>query len=128
MKILLDTHVILFIYSEENRISSNARRALDDAANELIVSAISIYEIVRKHMIGKLPQAGRFISDWQAILARDGFTLIDLRPDEAACAAAFPSTHRDPFDRMLAAQALVNGLFLLSADTALDGFGVERLW
>lgn len=128
MSHLLDTHVLLFFLNDEERFSAVARTILADRSNPIFVSAVSLYEIGLKQRLGKLRGAERFVAEWRTILAAEGFDILDLSADHAVVAAAFPSTHRDPFDRMLAAQALVNGLVLLSADTALDGFGVERLW
>ena len=128
MNVLLDTHVLLYIYGDHERLSDPARRMLDDPACHLHASAVSIYEIVQKQRLGKLPGAEAFVGDWSGILARDSIALLGLSADEAAVAAGFDGPHRDPFDRMLAAQAIRGDLVILSADAALDGFGVRRLW
>lgn len=128
MSHLLDTHVLLFFLNDEERLSIPARSILADRGNVVLVSAVSLYEICLKHRLGKLRGADRFVREWRSMLQDEGFGLLDLGPEHAVAAAAFDALHRDPFDRMLAAQALVEGMVLLSADAALDGFGVRRVW
>lgn len=99
-----------------------------DLDNEILVSAASVYEISLKVRLGKLPEAVEFESDLVAnIESRLGYTLLPLEPESMMRAARFDVPHADPFDRMIAAQAIQSNLTLLSADPKLDAFGVRRL-
>ena len=99
-----------------------------DLDNEILVSAASVYEISLKVRLGKLPEAVEFESDLTAnIESRLGYTLLPLEPESMMRAARFDDPHADPFDRMIAAQAIQNNLALLSTDPKLDAFGVRRL-
>jgi PIN domain nuclease of toxin-antitoxin system len=105
-----------------------ARKLIADLDNEVLVSAASVYEISLKVRYGKLPEAVEFESDLIAnIENRLGYTVLPLEPETMMRAARFEGSHADPFDRMIAAQAIQNNLSLLSTDTRLDGFGVRRL-
>jgi PIN domain nuclease of toxin-antitoxin system len=99
-----------------------------DLENEILVSAASVYEISLKVRLGKLPEAAEFESDLIAnIESRLGYTLLPLEPESMMRAARFQESHADPFDRMIAAQAIQNNLPVLSTDPKLDVFGVRRL-
>src|ERR1700728_4171926 len=105
-----------------------ARKLIADFNNEILVSAASVYEISLKVRIGKLPEAAEFESDLIAnIENRLGYTLLPLEPETMMRAARFEDPHADPFDRMIAAQAIQNNLPLLSTDPKLDVFGIRRL-
>jgi PIN domain nuclease of toxin-antitoxin system len=104
------------------------RKLIEDLNNDILVSAASIYEISLKVRLGKLPEAVDFESDLIAnIENRLGFTVLPLEPESMMRAARFEDKHGDPFDRMLAAQAIQHHLPVLSTDLKLDAFGVRRL-
>ena len=128
MRILLDTHAFLWWLQGSPRLSPTARTAIDDAGNVILVSAASAWEITTKYRLGKLPGAAVVASDVSGVIADQGFDELPITVDDAARAGALPSPHGDPFDRMLAAQALSRRLTLVSVDQVLDGFGVARLW
>ena len=110
------------------RMEGWARKVIADLDNEILVSAASVYEISLKVRLGKLPEAVKFESDLITnIESRRGYTLLPLEAESMMRAARFENPHADPFDRMIAAQAIQNNLPLLSTDPKLDVFGVRRL-
>ncbi|HEV2135066.1 MAG TPA: type II toxin-antitoxin system VapC family toxin [Terracidiphilus sp.] len=128
MRILIDTHYVLWAAINSKRMEPWARKLIADLDNEILVSAASVYEISLKVRLGKLPEAVEFESDLIAnIESRLGYALLPLEPESMMRAARFEQPHADPFDRMIAAQAIQNNLPLLSTDPRLDAFGVRRL-
>lgn len=128
MRVLIDTHYVLWAAMNSKRMEAWAREFIADLDNEILVSAASIYEISLKVRLGKLPEAVKFESDLITnIENRLGYTLLPLEPESMMRAARFENSHADPFDRMIAAQAIQNNLPLLSTDPKLDAFGVRRL-
>lgn len=128
MRILLDTHYVLWSAINSTRMEPWARNLIADLNNEILVSAASIYEISLKVRLGKLPEAVEFESDLILnIENRLGYTLLPLDPASMMRAARFEPSHADPFDRMIAAQSIQNNLPILSTDARLDAFGVRRL-
>ena len=128
MRLLIDTHYVLWAALNSSRMEPWARKLIADLNNEILVSAASIYEISLKVRIGKLPEAVAFESDLIVnIETRLGYTLLPLEPDAMMRAARFENVHADPFDRMIAAHAIQNSLPVLSTDEKLDAFGVRRL-
>ena len=128
MRLLLDTHALIWWLEGSPRLSVGARRAIADSLNEKLVSAASAWEITTKHRLGKLPGADEFASEIPWAIADEGFAELPITVDEAARAGALPGPLGDPFDRMLIAQALARNLTVVSADTVFDGYGVRRLW
>src|SRR5580704_13521466 len=104
---LLDTHALLFWLFGDKRLSKKARKLLGDAKRECLVSAASVFEIATKHRLGKLPGAAHIAHDVPAYVLGAGFSLLDISPRHAQQAGAWATPHRDPFDRLLAAQALL---------------------
>ncbi len=128
MKILLDTHVVLWAIAEPARLSSRARNLLLDEAHELFFSAASIWEIQLKRRAGKLTLSNEpnFLPGH---LRRLGVQqTLAISPEHAYRVASLPLTHRDPFDCLLAAQCLSEGLHLLSVDPAFASLGVPAIW
>lgn len=128
MTLLLDTHALLFWWSAPERLPGRVVSLLRDPANECLVSAASGWEIATKHRIGKFPQGGRVIEQWEERMAEDGFRELPITTRHALKAGALPGEHRDPFDRMLAAQGLLESVPVVSADIAVADLGAERLW
>ena len=128
MQMLLDTHTFLWWLGGNRRLSAPARRAIEDDAHTIFVSAASAWEIATKHRIGKLPQAEAVALDVTGSIAGQGFEELAITVDDAARAGRLPGLHRDPFDRVLIAQALVRDMAIVSVDRAFDGYGVRRLW
>jgi PIN domain nuclease of toxin-antitoxin system len=128
VRVLIDTHYVLWAAINSKRMETWARKLMADLDNEILVSAASVYEISLKVRLGKLPEAVEFESDLVAnIESRLGYSVLPLEPESMARAARFDDPHADPFDRMIAAQAIENNLPLLSTDSKLDVFGVRRL-
>jgi PIN domain nuclease of toxin-antitoxin system len=109
---------------ELERVSSNAVEAIEDRGTRALISAVVIWEVAIKRQLGKLDAP----PDLLAQLERAGVDLLAITPRHADRVATLPMHHRDPFDRLLVAQADVDGLVLVSADTELSEYGVEVLW
>jgi len=128
LSFLLDTHAFLWWLADSGRLSAPARRAIADSANEILISAATAWEIATKFRIGKLPDREPVALDVAEHIASQGFSELTISVDDAERAGRLQGAHRDPFDRMLAAQTLARGLSLVSVDTAFDQFGVRRIW
>ena len=128
VRFFIDTHYLLWAALNSPRMEPWAKRLIGDLNNEILVSAASIYEISLKVRNGKLPEAVEFESDLIFnVENRLGYRLLPMEPAEMMCAARFSDSHADPFDRMIAAQAIRNNLPILSTDAKLDAFGVRRM-
>jgi PIN domain nuclease of toxin-antitoxin system len=127
VQLLLDTHALLWWLAGDRRLSAPARRAIENDENAVFVSAASAWEISTKHRLGKL-DAAAIAGRLGALLTSQGFESLDMTVNHAERAGALPGEHRDPFDRMLAAQAQAENLTLVSNDAAFDGYGVALLW
>jgi PIN domain nuclease of toxin-antitoxin system len=128
VRLLLDTHALLWWLAGDERLSEAARAAIADAANEVYVSAASAWEVTTKHRRGKLPGAGPLAVDFAREVVRQGFRPLEITQGHGEDAGALPGPHRDPFDRMLIAQARHEHMALVSSEAAVDGYGVARLW
>lgn len=128
MRILLDTHALIWWLAGNTRLPVRARNAISDLSNEKLVSAASAWEITTKHRLGRLPEASLLAQDIAGALAGQGFEGLPISVDDAARAGALPGPNQDPFDRMLIAQALNHNLTLVSNETLFDSYGVQRLW
>lgn len=128
MRLLLDTHAFFWWFSGNSRLSLPARQAIADDGNDVMVSAASAWEIATKHRIGKLPDADALALDMTGAIAGQDFEELAITVEDAARAGSLPGSLRDPFDRMLIAQALAHGLVLISMETLFDRYGVRRLW
>lgn len=106
-------------------MSDRLRERLVDAAQDVFVSSASVWEIATKYRLGKLPQAAEVAGDVPAWVARAGFVPLPISPGHAQLAGGWQHAHRDPFDRMLAAQARIEALPLATDDPALASFGVD---
>lgn len=128
MRILIDTHYVIWAATDPSLMEPWARTLIEDVDNEILVSAVSLYEISLKVRYGKLPEADEFECDLIAnIEDRLVFRILPLEPETMLRAARFEDIHADPFDRMIAAQAIQSNLPILSTDPKLDAFGVRRL-
>ena len=128
MRLLLDTHAFLWWVINDRRLSQASRQMIADDNNDVLVSAASAWEITTKHRTGKLPDADPVADNMIESIAREGFEELPVTVAEAARAGALPGPLRDPFDRMLIAQALSRSLVLVSNDPLFDRYGVRRLW
>jgi PIN domain nuclease of toxin-antitoxin system len=119
LKLLLDTHVLLWWLAGSSSLSSRAREMIADPENTVFVSAVSMWEIWLKQSLGKL----RLPGDFDARLSAESFESLPLTASQTRQVSSLPWHHRDPFDRMLVAQAQVDKLLLLTADEALAAYG-----
>ena len=110
------------------RLSRNAHTAIETLTNEVFVSVVNVWEAATKHRSGKLPEAARLVSDPSSVFAQLRFVSLPVHVEHARLGGSMPHTHKDPFDRMLAAQALIEGLMLVSKDDIFDSMLVTRLW
>lgn len=127
MRLLLDTHALFWMLRDDPRLSRRAAAAIDEA-DEVLVSAVSGYEICFKRRIDKMPEAAALAEAFEAEIARADCTQLPVTLTHAIVASKLDPAHRDPFDRMLIAQAQIEGVALVSNEKLFDGFGVERIW
>ena len=126
--LLLDTHALLWWLAGDDRLSVAARAAIADEANEIFVSAATAWEIATKARIGKLPAPALTGSGMMRTIAAQGFHELAITVAHGERAGSLPGMHRDPFDRMLIAQAHAEAMALVSNETVFDGYGVTRVW
>jgi len=128
LRLLLDTHAVLWWFNGNVNLSLAARAAIADEDNQVFVSAVSAMEVTTKHRIGKLPEADQLAARFEAMMADQGFVALDIAPPHGALAGRLPIAHRDPFDRMLIAQSILEGMPLVSNERVFDEAGVSRIW
>lgn len=129
MKVLLDTHALLWFITDATRLSPTARATLDDPGTTLVVSAASAWEIATKHRIGRLPAAEPVVDAYPEHLARIRAEELPVSTRHALLGGGMAWDHQDPFDRLIGAQAITESLPLVTRDPAFDGLaGVRVLW
>ena len=128
MRALLDTDALLWWLSDDPALSRRAREAIANTKNTLIVSAASAWEVATKVRLGKLPTAANLASDFAGHLQREGFETLAISTEHAIRAGLLAGSLRDPFDRMLIAQAQAENMPLVSNETLFDDYGIRRLW
>ncbi len=128
MKVLLDTHTVIWANLTPYKLSRAARDIIADEENVVFVSAVTAWEIATKVRNGRLPEAEEMEREFLGDMDKAGFTLLPVSVEEGLRAGRLIGDHRDPFDRMLAAQALAMDIPIISVDLKLDTFGVRRIW
>jgi PIN domain nuclease of toxin-antitoxin system len=128
LRLLLDTHALIWWLLGDTALTSAARDAIGDRSNDVFVSAASAWEITTKHRIGKLPQAAMLAADVGGVSAQQGFQELAITLRHAQLAGSLPGPHRDPFDRMLIAQALHEQMILVSQENIFGRYGAQTLW
>ncbi len=128
MKILLDTNVVLWAALSPGKLTAAAASAISSTRNDLLISAASAWEIATKVRLGKLPEATKLEANFISASQLAGYTLLPIHADTALRSGRLLGAHGDPFDRMIAAQALELDIPVISADPKLDSFGVRRIW
>ena len=128
MNLLLDTHALIWWLAGDEALSRRARLAIGDEANSVAISAASAMEVATKFRIGKLPDAALLAQDFEAIIADQGFVELPITVRHARLAGEMNIAHKDPFDRLLIAQALAEDKTLVSNEAPFDSFAVKRLW
>lgn len=128
MKLLLDTHALLWWWTDDKQLSAAARAAIADERNTVLVSAASVWEISTKHRLGKLAMAATALKQFPSLIEADGFEHLPITWQHSLRAGAYNHDHRDPFDRMLAAQSETEAARLVTCDSAFGGFSTDVLW
>jgi PIN domain nuclease of toxin-antitoxin system len=128
MRVLIDTHVLLWAVTGDRRLSKHAHLALASFGNEVFVSAASVWEVCTKFRLGKLPDAIDLVSDFVRVIEQLGFHPLPISIEHAQRAGNLPGSHRDPFDRMLIAQAQAENVALVSNERVFDSYGITRIW
>ena len=128
MRLLLDTHSFLWFIGGHSNLSATARSLIEDPANQSFVSVASLWEMAIKVSLGKLTLKSPFETLVPQQLQPNGFGLLAITVDHLASVISLPFHHRDPFDRLLVAQATVEQMPLVGRDLAFDAYGIQRLW
>ena len=130
MRLLLDTHSMYWYIEDDPQLSGRARTLIQDASNEILISPASYWEIAIKISIGKWRLNRPYEEFIDIGLNQYGFQMLPILPTHTArlIGLPFPQGHKDPFDRLLVAQVLVEQIPIVSADSPLDAYGVTRLW
>jgi len=128
VRFLLDTHALLWWLFDDPKLPDTPRQIIADPSNEILISSASAWEICTKYRLGKLPAAEQLAKDVSAWVARAGFFELPVTIRHAQKAGSWPQPHRDPFDRMLAAQSVLDDLPLVSRDEKLQSFGARLIW
>ena len=126
--LLLDTHALLWWLLDDPQLSAAARDAISDARRRVCVSTVSAWEIAIKYQIGKLSQAKDIVDNLDSYLRKERFEVLPIGLGHALDAGKLPGPHRDPFDRMLMAQATEETMLLVSNDRVFRDYGVNVLW
>jgi len=125
MTLLLDTHIFLWWLFDDARLPAGIRRAVEDADNAVLISAASVWKITTKFRLGKLPEAAAVAKNVPLWIEKAGFKPLSVNPAHAQLAGTWEQAHRDPFDRMLAAQAKLEQAVLATVDDALSAFPIQ---
>jgi PIN domain nuclease of toxin-antitoxin system len=128
LRLLLDTHALLWWLNDDPSLSRVAHNAIAEPTNDIFVSAASAWEIATKHRIGRLPEAALLAADMAGIIASEGFGELAISMHHGQVAGSLPGIHKDPFDRILVAQAILADLPIISSDEILSAYGVSRVW
>lgn len=128
MRILLDTHALLWAALAPEYLSRTAIRTIKDEVHTILVSAASAWEIATKVRLGKLPGAEKFEKEFLERVELAGYLLLPINVPAALRAGRLAGEHRDPFDRMIAAQAIAEDIPVISKDPKLDAFNIRRIW
>lgn len=128
LRLLLDTHALIWWLAGDDALSDRAREAIADENNAVAVSAASAMEVATKFRIGKLSQAALLAQNFEAIIADQGFVELAINVHHARLAGEMNIAHKDPFDRLLIAQAQAEDMVLVSNEVLFDDFAVKRLW
>jgi PIN domain nuclease of toxin-antitoxin system len=128
VRVLVDTHALIWAVDEPARLGSTARRALEDDSNEVVISAATVWEIAFKTGLRKLTLSMPYKEWMNRAIADLGATILPITVEYADAQATLPNYHRDPFDRLLVSQAQVENIPLASNEETFDRYGISRLW
>jgi len=127
-RFLIDTHVLLWWFFNDSHLSKKAIKIIGDPDNTILVSSASGWEISTKFRLGKLAGAENIVKDLPELLRKSRMSVLPIDLKHAILAGSFDNEHRDPFDRMLAAQAIIEGVALLTSDKAFSSFSLKAIW
>jgi len=127
VKVLLDTHTLVWWFGDAGKLSKRSASIISNSKNTVLISAASAWELAIKTNLGKL-DALSLVMELSRHAAEEGFVELSISIDQATRAGLLPLHHRDPFDRLLVAQAQALNVPILSADTVLDRYDVKRVW
>ncbi|MCA2374050.1 type II toxin-antitoxin system VapC family toxin [Agrobacterium genomosp. 3 str. CIP 111-78] len=128
MKYLLDTHALLWWLSDDEQLSADVRDIISDLDNDIHVSAASAWEIATKFARGRLPGASLILPDFAGVVRQEGFLELPINSAHMVRSAMLPGDHRDPFDRILAAQSILENMALISIDEKIPSLGIMTRW
>lgn len=128
MRVLVDTHTLIWFFQGDPRFSSRMRLLIEDENNGKLISIASVWEMSIKQSIGKLGFSLPIKAFIEQQLRLDDFDLLNINLDHIDVISTLPQHHRDPFDRLIIAQAMVEKIPILSADVAFDAYSIQRLW
>jgi PIN domain nuclease of toxin-antitoxin system len=128
LRLLLDTHALLWWLSDDAALPNSARKLISGERNQIVVSAASAWEIGTKFRLGRLPAAANLLQDFTAYLHHEAFESLPVALEHGVRAGLLPGPHRDPFDRMLIAQAQAENIAIVSNEKVFDAYGVRRMW
>jgi PIN domain nuclease of toxin-antitoxin system len=128
LRALLDTHALIWWFSDNPSLPQTVREFIAETENTLLVSAASAWELAIKYQSGKVSKAADLVSNFSGRMEREGFQLLPISAEHGIRAGLLPGLHKDPFDRMLIAQAQAEDIPIISNETIFDTYGVRRLW
>lgn len=128
MRLLLDTHTLVWWIKANPLLSASARAATATGGSDVYVSVVSAWEIAIKVGVGKWPEAAKLLNEFETAIADENFILLPIEVPHVRTAGLIVATHRDPFDRLLAAQATIEGLTLVTSDPRMPSLGANVLW
>ena len=128
MRILLDTHALLWFRQGSAQLSASARGAIEDSSIDLLLSVASLWEMAIKVNLGKLDLGTAYADYVQKCLAESDIAVLQAQPEHLNVLSELPHHHRDPFDRLMVAQCLSEGISIVSADPVFEAYGVARIW
>lgn len=128
VRYLLDTHTLLWWLFDSPELSGNAKKSISAASNHIIVSSVSAWEISIKHRLGKLPKVGDILEKLPTYIRKERFEVLPISIEHGVLAGSLPDNHRDPFDRMLIAQAKLEHLSIITTDKIFKNYGIRTVW
>jgi PIN domain nuclease of toxin-antitoxin system len=128
VRLLLDTHALLWWFSADPALPASSRRLIAQSDSSIFISAASAWEIATKFRLGKLPTASELVQDFEGYVAGERFLGLPVSLEHGIRAGSLPGPLKDPFDRMLVAQAASEKLFIVSNERVFDQYGVRRIW
>jgi PIN domain nuclease of toxin-antitoxin system len=128
MRVLLDTHAVIWWWTDDARLPKAARAVIGEATNSVLVSAASAWELATKYRIGKWPEVASIVESFETLVLRSRFGLLPITAAHALAAGMLDGPHRDPFDRMLIAQTHDQQAMLVSSDRVFRSYAVSVIW